>query len=137
MVDIMKYEIHTSRMSCLYVLGSGAWSPVCDTSFDRNDARVVCRQVYGKYPLYAFAVSTSNTYYDQGIGAALNVDFNCTGNENSLSDCTSRVLSTTDVCPNGHAVVNCVFSDVCRTYGYDRLEGSESIIEGRVEINHK
>ncbi|KAK3106693.1 hypothetical protein FSP39_025319 [Pinctada imbricata] len=65
------------------------WMPVCNNSWDVEDARVLCKQMYGLS--YGLSISRSEEmianisnpqHYTIGLG-----DFQCKGSESSLLDC--------------------------------------------------
>ncbi|XP_078337377.1 scavenger receptor class A member 5-like [Crassostrea virginica] len=69
---------------------------VCDDSWDKNDARVVCRMLgYSTGNVTAF----SSAHFGQGTGSILMDDVNCTGSERSLVLCSfgGFVTKTVDI----------------------------------------
>ena len=64
----------------------GTWGTVCDDNWDKNDARVVCRQLG-----YSFAVSAPHSArFGQGSGKIWLDDVQCQGNETSIVNCRHR-----------------------------------------------
>ena len=62
---------------------SGTWGTVCDDNWDKNDARVVCRQLG-----YSFAVSAPHSArFGQGSGKIWLDHVQCQGNESSIVNC--------------------------------------------------
>lgn len=64
---------------------NGTWGTLCSNQWNLDNAHVICRQLG-----FDGAVSSPTRAYDFGqITSALHWlnDFNCTGNENSLSEC--------------------------------------------------
>lgn len=68
------------RVEYLY---SGVWGAVCDGRWDVQDASVVCRELG-----YPDAVSAPrNSQFGDSSGAIWINEVQCTGNENSISQC--------------------------------------------------
>ena len=63
---------------------NGEWGTVCDREWDLNDAQVVCSELgLGK------AVNARHrAYYGQGSGPIWLDYLRCTGNEQTIGDCT-------------------------------------------------
>lgn len=77
----------------LEVFVNGAWSTVCDKTFDFREASVACRQL----GLAGAVRAVKNTaVYGRGSGVIWSNDLNCTGRESSLFDC-----------PNGPGRLRC------------------------------
>ena len=71
----------TGRLEVFY---NEKWGTVCDDSWDINDVKVACRQLG-----YAYGVrALSGLQVPDGTGQILLDEVNCTGNEQSLSDCS-------------------------------------------------
>ncbi|XP_022110198.1 deleted in malignant brain tumors 1 protein-like [Acanthaster planci] len=114
----------------------GDWGTVCDDVWDISDAIVVCRQL--GFPGAVRAVSAA-AEFSVGDGPILLDNVECTGDENTLADCSH----------GGWTVHNCGHSEdagvVCSTTtsgpevswmpdGTVRLAGGTSSAKGRVEI---
>ena len=68
------------------IFDSGRWGTVCDDNWDKNDARVVCRQLG-----YSSAVSAPHrARFGQGSGKIWLDDVQCQGNESSIVNCRHR-----------------------------------------------
>ena len=62
------------------------WGTVCDDHWDKNDSRVVCRQLG-----YSSAVSVPHrVQFGEGSGKIWLDDVHCQGNENSIVNCRHR-----------------------------------------------
>ncbi|XP_072329695.1 scavenger receptor cysteine-rich domain-containing protein DMBT1-like [Scyliorhinus torazame] len=62
---------------------SGAWGTVCDDSWDRNDAAVVCRQLNCGQPVW----TPGEMLFDKGNGEIWMHEVKCKGSELFLWDC--------------------------------------------------
>ena len=99
---------------------NGEWGTVCDDYFDTSDARVVCRQLGLPTQCMKQIVlcSVLNYYYDVcpdvyalkrfggGSGSIVLDNVQCTGNETSLSNCST--LSVPDCEHSENAGVRCL-----------------------------
>ena len=78
------------------------WGSVCSTSWDSNEASVVCKQLgydgnneimkANTYKIFFFlnigtSVAYSNAYFGQSVSPILLTGLSCTGNETSLVSC--------------------------------------------------
>ena len=66
------------------VFHNGEWGTICDSNWDINDARVVCRQLGYRY---AFSALGGNLVPD-GFGPIWLRGVSCRGSEQSLTDCS-------------------------------------------------
>ena len=74
-------ENGTGRVEVFY---NGSWGTICDDGWDKNDARVVCRQLG-----YPDAVRHLNRdQIPSGSGNIWLAYVACTGREESLADCS-------------------------------------------------
>ena len=65
---------------------NGTWGTVCDDSWSRTDASVVCRMLG-----YSGAVLVhGSAHFGQGTGSIWLDEVGCSGRENSLFDCYHR-----------------------------------------------
>ena len=80
----------------------GLWGTVCnDSSWDLNDAMVVCRM------LGYTSVLAAHVKYGQGSGNVWMSNLACTGNESSISECVHRGWGQTPCSHSQDAGVNC------------------------------
>ena len=81
----------------------GTWGTVCDDNWDKNDARVVCRQLG-----YSSAVSAPHSArFGQGSGKIWLDDVQCQGNESSIGNCRHRPWSENNCGHHEDASVIC------------------------------
>ncbi|CAJ0963754.1 unnamed protein product [Ranitomeya imitator] len=65
---------------------SGKWGMICDDSWDKADADVVCRQLDCGSAINA----TIGAYYGRGTGDIWLDDVECVGNETHILNCPSK-----------------------------------------------
>ena len=71
----------------------GTWGTVCDDSWSRTDASVVCRMLG-----YSRAVSVhGSAHFGRGTGSIWLDEVGCSGRENSLFDCYHRPWGDHDI----------------------------------------
>ncbi|XP_033106180.1 deleted in malignant brain tumors 1 protein-like [Anneissia japonica] len=98
------------------------WGTVCNTSWDLNEARVVCRQISSPGAMRAFGVSP----YGAGSGTIVLDDVTCSGYEENLGDCQRKGTGVNNCNHEQDAGVQCLLGI--------RLVGGTSSLEGRVEV---
>uniref|UniRef100_A0A1X7VPG7 Deleted in malignant brain tumors 1 protein n=1 Tax=Amphimedon queenslandica TaxID=400682 RepID=A0A1X7VPG7_AMPQE len=115
---LSKYE---GRVEMCY---GGSWGSICPSSWDRNDAKVVCQQLN-----YSIAGSTASNSYGKGVGPVHISGVSCSGNETRLLNCSYYTHS----CSYSYdAGVKC---EAPCTNGDVRLKGNSRYTDfGRVEI---
>ncbi|XP_035663840.1 neurotrypsin-like [Branchiostoma floridae] len=106
--------------------GNGDWGTVCDDGFDDRDAQVVCRQLG-----YRGGVTTAGGDFGDGAGLIRLGILDCSGDESSVADCEINRWGDHDCSHKKTAGVICT-DDVSV-----RLNGSQSPLQGRVEIRPK
>ncbi|XP_071495979.1 uncharacterized protein, partial [Diadema antillarum] len=100
----------------------GDWHTVCDDSWDREDAEVLCRMV--GHP--GAEAAHDQAYFGQGVGDIILDDVSCDGTELSLFDCDARPLFEDNCGHSEDAGATC--SQMVR------LVNGTSELEGRVEV---
>ena len=88
------------------VLHNGMWGTVCDDLWDKDDAKVVCRQL-GYTSLSVVKALQGNDVPD-GSGRVWLDNVNCDGSEQSLSDCSHSGWGEEDCAHSEDAGVNCL-----------------------------
>ena len=79
-------ETATQISGRVEIFRNNSWYTVCDDYWDTYDARVVCRQLG-----YDHAISAPRySHFGQGSGGILLDYLSCTGNEETLLDCSHR-----------------------------------------------
>ncbi|WAQ97274.1 NETR-like protein [Mya arenaria] len=104
----------------------GKWGVICDDSWDKNDAAVVCSML-GYNSLYAEAIGHSK--FGEGNGQFFLDEVNCSGSEASIADCGHRGWKVHDCRSFEVAGVHCHDQ---KTVSLKLKNGTES--SGRVEI---
>ncbi|XP_022087751.1 deleted in malignant brain tumors 1 protein-like [Acanthaster planci] len=107
------------------IYSGGRWGTVCDDGWSLSDAAVVCRQLGLGDALEA----TMNARFGPGTGDILLDDVGCTGNEDTLIDCSHPPIGTHNC---GHSEDAGV---ICQEDASIRLRGGDNNREGRVEIS--
>ncbi|ELT89741.1 hypothetical protein CAPTEDRAFT_74318, partial [Capitella teleta] len=115
------------------IFHSNQWGTICSKSFGQEEADVLCRS-FGYYYLYVSLNSGSVPYqllhFGDGSGPIWLDGVDCTGNENSIEQCTNLVWGTNDCGHDEDAGLLCIEHDTVR------LVNGENEREGRVEIAH-
>ncbi|KAJ8040994.1 Neurotrypsin [Holothuria leucospilota] len=116
------------------VLANRRWGTVCDDDWDLDDAIVVCKEL--GYP--GAEAYFTNSYFGGGSGTIWLDNVECSGEENSLNDCTKNIMGNHNCVHAEDAGVTCTARDSTTEamLGYQdvRLIGGQSENEGRVEV---
>ncbi|XP_069805688.1 antigen WC1.1-like [Dendropsophus ebraccatus] len=103
---------------------AGRWGTICDDSWDKADADVVCKQLGCGFAVTA----TTAAYYGRGTGDIWLDDIQCRGNERYIWDCPSKQLGDHNCGHKEDAGVICSdFLDI-------RLVGGKQECEGWLEV---
>ncbi|KAK3589457.1 hypothetical protein CHS0354_030578 [Potamilus streckersoni] len=105
------------------IFKDGMWGTVCDDGWDNNDAKVICRMLN-----YLGGTAYSQSKYGHGIGDILLDNVECSGLEQSITDCRFPGWNQHD-CDHQHDAG--VF---CNQLDGIRLVNGSAPNEGRVEI---
>ncbi|WAQ95355.1 NETR-like protein, partial [Mya arenaria] len=68
----------------------GKWGPICDRSFDANNAKVICRMLGLNTES---AIYHGNAFYGTGNTGAIISNLNCHGHEQDISECGADTWS--------------------------------------------
>ncbi|XP_030421453.1 deleted in malignant brain tumors 1 protein-like isoform X3 [Gopherus evgoodei] len=105
---------------------NGTWGTVCDDSWDKSDANIVCQELGCGSALNA----PGSAHYGEGSGQIWLDDVSCFGNESYLRDCSSR----------GWGQHNCGHGEdagvLCSGSKQIRLVNGADRCSGRVEIHY-
>ncbi|XP_069805689.1 scavenger receptor cysteine-rich type 1 protein M130-like [Dendropsophus ebraccatus] len=102
----------------------GRWGTICDDSWDKADADVVCKQLGCGFAVTA----TTEAYYGRGTGDIWLDDVQCRGNETHIWDCPSNPLGDHNCGHKEDAGILCSeFLDI-------RLVGRDLECEGWLEV---
>ncbi|XP_056401072.1 antigen WC1.1-like [Hyla sarda] len=98
----------------------GRWGTICDDSWDKADADVVCRQLGCGFAVTA----TTEAYYGRGTGDIWLDDVECEGNETHIWDCPLKQFGEHDCGHKEDAGVICSeFLDLRLVDGKQECEG--------------
>ncbi|XP_028408891.1 uncharacterized protein LOC114531487 [Dendronephthya gigantea] len=111
------------------VLHAGQWGTICDNNWDIRDAQVACRQLG-----YLGALQALRGYMYKGSGRTWLNYVNCAGNEQELSNCSSRWWRRHYCYYYGNAGVMCSFEDVdyCSLGLHDCRSNSQCIADTEI-----
>ncbi|XP_075185911.1 scavenger receptor cysteine-rich type 1 protein M130-like [Anomaloglossus baeobatrachus] len=98
----------------------GRWGTICDDSWDKSDADVVCKQL----DCGSAVKGTTGAYYGRGTGDIWLDDVECVGNETYIWNCPSKQFGKTDCGHKEDAGVICSeFLDLRLVDGPHECEG--------------
>ncbi|XP_065121920.2 scavenger receptor cysteine-rich domain-containing protein DMBT1-like [Paramisgurnus dabryanus] len=104
------------------VLYNGQWGTVCDAGWDLTDAAVVCNSMGCGSPIAA----ETGAFFGQGSGPVWLGDVGCSGNEPTVTNCSSNALGTS-TCSHGQDA-----GVICNPP--IRLVNGDNSCSGRVEV---
>lgn len=104
--DVRLVNGATENVGRLEICFNGLWGTVCDDQFDRNEAKVVCRQL--NYTMYEQSAAIGGAFFGQGTTAIHLDELRCTGSETRLSDCPHGGVGTHNCGHNEDVGVICV-----------------------------
>ncbi|XP_046542990.1 deleted in malignant brain tumors 1 protein-like isoform X1 [Haliotis rubra] len=107
----------------------GLWGTVCDDSFDKREATVVCRMLG-----YSSGLVLGDDMYAAGTGPIWLDDMVCNGTETSVDNCTHHPWGVNDCSHREDVGVKCQPKQNVTVQV--RLENGSSQVEGRVEVFH-
>ncbi|XP_063960869.1 deleted in malignant brain tumors 1 protein-like isoform X4 [Lytechinus pictus] len=103
----------------------GEWGTICDDGWDLDNANVICRMLDFQGALSA----PGSAEFGQGSGPIQLDDVSCSGNEETILDCSHRPIGEHNCGHGEDAGVVCVQQEVVRL-----VDGNNNA-KGRVEIN--
>ncbi|WAQ95366.1 SRCR1-like protein [Mya arenaria] len=83
LVNGTKATNYSGRVEIEY---EGEWGPICDMSFDANDAKVICRMLGYNTESASYH---GNAYYGTGNSRAIVSNLYCLGHEQDISECNA------------------------------------------------
>ncbi|XP_041472113.1 deleted in malignant brain tumors 1 protein-like isoform X3 [Lytechinus variegatus] len=104
---------------------NGEWGTICDDGWDLDNANVICRMLDFEGALSA----PGSAQFGQGSGPIQLDDVSCSGNEDTILDCSHRPIGEHNCGHSEDAGVVCIPQEVVR------LVNGNNEAEGRVEIN--
>ena len=92
------------------------WGTVCSNGWDIREANIVCRML--KYPFALGYKTSTHDHYGEGSGPVWMSGLDCTGIENSLSDCPHTGFTTSSHCDHNMDVGVACASNYIRSCMY-------------------
>ncbi|XP_060112420.1 deleted in malignant brain tumors 1 protein-like [Heteronotia binoei] len=112
---------------------SEQWGTVCDRTWDKNDAEVVCRQLGCGKP----GAILSGAHFGQGSGSIWIDDINCKGTEDAITECSANTQGNNN-CHHGQDVaVICSESSYLKVGDVRLVNNHPNACAGRVEVLYK
>ncbi|XP_038048478.1 deleted in malignant brain tumors 1 protein-like isoform X2 [Patiria miniata] len=123
-VNVRLVDGASSNEGRVEVYFHGEWGTVCDDGWSLDNARVVCREL----GLGDAQEATQNARFGPGTGHIYLDDVGCSGNEDTLIECSHLAIG----------IHNCMHSEdagvICQAQDSIRLSGGDNNREGRVEV---
>ncbi|XP_060112419.1 deleted in malignant brain tumors 1 protein-like [Heteronotia binoei] len=105
------------------------WGTVCDRTWDKNDAEVVCRQLGCGKP----GAVLSGAHFGQGSGSIWLDDINCKGTEDAITECRANTQGNNNCHHGQDAAVICSDKFITNVANV-RLEDGPNSCAGRIEV---
>ncbi|XP_063448442.1 scavenger receptor cysteine-rich domain superfamily protein-like [Mytilus trossulus] len=124
-IPVRLYGGRKPSVGAVELLISGVWKRVCDHSFTKNAAVVICHSL--GYQNAAPEIITMSSI-DVGQDHTAVDDIQCSGSEQYIADCSISNSQNTTCSPNNTVAISCTTNV--------KLVGGRYPNEGRIEIQH-
>ncbi|XP_041453649.1 deleted in malignant brain tumors 1 protein-like [Lytechinus variegatus] len=112
--DVRLSDGDVSSEGRVEILYNGQWGTICDDSWGREEADVVCQQLG-----YSRAIeAVGNAYFGQGSGQIWLDDVSCSGLEGSIDECSHDGWGTHNCHHSEDAGVRCYDGEDTGSYGF-------------------